>query len=66
MRREKRCLAILLLLAMIVSHGVSVQAAAPQLASGIEYDELGTKIEEFVSGSISQGDFSPISSMTHL
>lgn len=49
MKREKRFLAILLLLVMIVAQGVPVQASAPQLPSGIQYDELGTRIEEFVS-----------------
>lgn len=49
MRREKRCFAILVLLAMILSQGVSVWAATAKLPSGAGYDELGRKIEEFVA-----------------
>lgn len=50
MGREKRWLAMLLMLVMILSQGVSVQAAGPKLPSGVGYEELGKKIEEFVSG----------------
>lgn len=49
MRREKRCLAILLLLVMILFQGISVQAAAAELPSGIRYDELESRMEAFVA-----------------
>lgn len=48
MKRMKRSLAIVLLLGMMLSQG-TVQAAEAKLPSGIDYEELGTKIEEFVS-----------------
>lgn len=49
MRRKKRCSAIALLTVMILSQGISVQAAAPKLSSGTGYDELGRRIEEFAA-----------------
>lgn len=49
MKRFKRYLAILLLMGMMLTQDVSVQAAEAKLPSGTEYQELGTKIEEFVA-----------------
>lgn len=49
MKRFKRYLAILLLVGMMLTQDVSVQAAEAKLPSGTEYQELGTKIEEFVA-----------------
>lgn len=48
MKRMKRSLAIVLLLGIMFSQG-TVQAAEAKLPSGIDYEELGTQIEEFVS-----------------
>ncbi len=48
MTRIKRCLSIVLVLGMLLSQGVVVQATTTKLPSGIAYDDIGTKIEEFV------------------
>lgn len=49
MKKLKRCLAAVLLVGIILSAGVSAQASSMKLPSGMEYAELGEKIEEYVS-----------------
>ena len=44
----KRCWMMILLLGMLLSQGISVYASTEELPSGIRYEELGRKIEEYV------------------
>lgn len=49
MRKSNRFLTILLILGMLLPWSISVQVAAEELPAGSEYDDLGKRIEEFVS-----------------
>ncbi len=49
MKRIKRYLAILLLQGVVLPQCLSVQAAEAKLPSGIGYEEIGAKIEEFAA-----------------
>lgn len=48
-KKSKRYLAMILLLGMLLTQGISAQAASAKLPSGTEYGELGSKIEEFAA-----------------
>ena len=51
MKKTPRYLAAILLIGLLLSQGPpTARAAAPKLPSGIGFDELGGKIEEYVAG----------------
>lgn len=49
MKKMNRILTMILLLGMLLSWDLPVQAAAAELPDGSEYDDLGNRIEDFVS-----------------
>ncbi len=49
MKKANKCLAVILFLCLMLSYGTPVFAETQVLPSGVAYDKLGEKIEEFVS-----------------